>query len=68
MSRSLHEVVVLTRDCDIGKAGERCVVVDLSPDKRYMTLLFVDRDAARRKVATGADYKFLRTAEDSRFG
>lgn len=57
--RHLHEVVHLTRDCEIGKAGERAVVIALSD--RYMTLLFANRARDVREVNTGADYAFVET-------
>lgn len=57
--RELHEVVVLTRDCEIGREGERAVVIDLVG--HYMTLLFPDRQRSERVVRTGADYLYLRS-------
>lgn len=57
--RYLHEVVRLNRDCELGKAGERAVVIHL--DDRYMTLLFVNRAKDVREVNTGADYVYVET-------
>lgn len=57
--RKLHEVVEVTNDCEIGKTGERAVVIHL--EGRYMTLLFPNRDLKyNREVHTGADYIHLR--------
>lgn len=55
--RELHEVVLLTRDCEIGRTGERAVVIELVG--HYMTLLFPDRSVDLRIVRTGADYAYL---------
>ena len=57
--RYVGEVVELTRDCELGRAGERAVVTALEAP-HYMTLVFVDREPVRRLCETGADYKFLR--------
>lgn len=71
--RELHEVVEVTRDCEIGKAGERAVVVELvgvepyPGTKRYMALLFPDRSPPERLVRTGADYLYLRSVRAARF-
>ena len=72
--RYMHEVVELTRDCELGKQGERAVVVQLLAEDslapiyagpaRYMTLLFVNRPRSKRIVSTGADYLYLRTVEE----
>lgn len=70
-NRYLHEVVVLSCDCELGKEGERGVVVDLDGGQgvgrpNYMTLLFPDRTLEQRKVCTGADYLYLNTMKDAR--
>ncbi len=61
--RFAGEVVKLTRDCDLGQAGERAVVVKLESSSwaasTYMTLCFFDREPDSRTVNTGADYRFL---------
>lgn len=57
--RRLHEVVVVTKDCEIGEANERAVVIHL--EGKYMTLLFPNRDLKySREVHTGADYTYLK--------
>lgn len=66
MSRYLHEVVTITRDCELGEKGECAVVIELersgtSQGWQFMTLLFFRRPYDRRKVHTGADYKYLET-------
>lgn len=60
--RMLWEVVEVTQDCEVGKAGERAVVVEL--DGKYMTMVFTARPAGTQKCSTGADYRYLRTARD----
>jgi len=59
--RRLNEVVELTRNCDIGKSGERAVVTSVGTGPlAHMTLVFANREHGR-EVHTGADYKFLRS-------
>ena len=70
--RHLHEVVEVTRDCEIGAKGERAVVVELAGgtppyEHVYMTLLFPDRSPPERLVRTGADYLYLRSVRAARF-
>jgi hypothetical protein len=55
--RELHQVVIVTRECEIGHEGERAVVIELVG--HYMTLLFPDRAHSERIVRTGADYLYL---------
>jgi hypothetical protein len=61
--RYVGEVVDITKDCDIGKAKERAVVVAI--DGLFMTLVFPMRISGpfsrgpQRQVQTGADYRFL---------
>lgn len=50
-------VVELCQDCELGKKGERAVV--LSIKGKYMTLVFPYRDHSR-EVRTGIDYTFLK--------
>jgi hypothetical protein len=63
--RYAGEVVELTRDCELGQAGERAVVVrvdegdELSPYP-CMVFVFPNRDHDQR-VYTGADYQYLTT-------
>lgn len=61
--RHLREVVALTQDCDIGKQGERAVVVSLEATQAgvYMTVVFPDRSADDREVCTGADYVYFKS-------
>lgn len=54
--RHLGEHVQLTCDCELGYEGENAAVTAL--DERYMTLEF-----ANRIVHTGANYKYLRSAD-----
>lgn len=57
--RRLHEVVVITKDCEIGEKDERAVVIHL--EGKYMTLLFPNRALKySREVHTGADYLHLK--------
>lgn len=60
--RTLHEVVELTQDCELGEKGERAVVIHLAFDGYwYMTLLFPNRALKHaRKASTGADYRYLK--------
>lgn len=57
--RFVGEVVELDRSCDLGEKGERAVVTEV--DGKYMTLVFPNREYERR-INTGADYRFLRSA------
>jgi hypothetical protein len=62
-ARYLHEVVELTRKCDLGEQGERAVVLSLEKWNRSMDrveLMFFNRPEGYRKVYTGADYRFLK--------
>ncbi len=56
--RFVGEHVDVTRDCEIGRVGERAEVTEIDTSGRYptMTLTFVDG----RQIHTGADYRFLR--------
>lgn len=70
MARYLYEVVALTQDCELGKLGERALVVDLEGETRngkwrWMTLVFFNRARADRVVHTGCDYRFIETVEGS---
>lgn len=56
--RFVGEVVELSRDCELGRAGERAVVT--ARVDYYMTLSFPDRTPDARTVHTGADYQYLR--------
>jgi hypothetical protein len=57
--RLLHEVVELTKACELGEKGERAVVINLQD--KYMTLLFPNRALKySREVHTGADYMYLK--------
>lgn len=59
--RYLHEVVELTKDCELGDADERAVVIYI--EGKFMTLLFPNRKLKyNREVNTGADYVFVRKA------
>lgn len=63
MTRSLYEIVELTRDCDLGERGERAVVAKLATLANLMTLVFPNREVGQtRWVHTGADYRFLKGA------
>jgi len=66
--RTLHEVVELTRNCDLGEQGERAVVVSLDghSSRQYITLVFFDRPEYSRLIHTGADYRFLKTVTEGR--
>lgn len=59
--RKLLEIVQVTRDCEIGKEGERAVVAHISQDNLYMTLVFVNRAVPDHVVHTGSDYRFVKT-------
>lgn len=57
--RKLHEVIELTKKCELGDEGERAVVIHL--EGKYMTLLFPNRAMKyTREVHTGADYLYVR--------
>lgn len=56
--RRLGEVVALTRDCELGVEGERAVVLAL--EDNTMTLVFPHRPDDRRRVRTGADYRYVK--------
>ena len=57
--RKLHEVVELTKDCELGEKGERAVVIHL--EGKYMTLLFSNRTLKySREQHTGADYLYVK--------
>jgi len=57
--RKLHEVVEVTKSCEIGEPNERAVVINLQG--KYMTLLFPNRALKHsREVHTGADYLYLK--------
>jgi hypothetical protein len=59
--REVGEVVELARDCELGTAGERAVVLSIQgPAGRYMTLAFPGRGSAASQVHTGSDYRYLR--------
>lgn len=50
-------VVELDRDCELGRKGERAVVISVQGP--YMMLVFPYRDQSR-EVRTGTDYAYLR--------
>lgn len=57
----MHEpgmVMELTRDCELGRRGERAVVVFVH--ESTMTLVFPARPAGDRVFRTGRDYKFAK--------
>lgn len=57
--RRLHEVVELTKNCELGEQGERGVVIHI--EGKYMTLLFPNRALKySREAHTGADYLYLK--------
>lgn len=57
--RRLHEVVEITKTCELGEPGERAVVIHL--EGKYMTLLFPNRALKySREAHTGADYLYLK--------
>lgn len=61
VDRQLHEVVEVTKDCELGEKGERAVVVYVGEE--FMTLVFPNRAIKHtRKINTGADYTHLRRA------
>lgn len=56
--RETGMVLQLTCDCELGRCGERAVVVYVS--EWMMTLVFPMRPAGDRVFRTGRDYKFCK--------
>jgi hypothetical protein len=56
-SREVGMVVELDRDCEMGRKGERAVVMEV--EGPFMRLLFPMRSESR-SVRTGTDYRYLK--------